>query len=105
MAMSEKAKETKLTLQDKLRHDEHYSTQIDLIVSLRNLCGLSAAEVAFHLEIERCTLSRYEGMKSTISTFLFNKALAFYHDYLNEHHIEKEEHILKLERFCLSIYL
>lgn len=102
--MKSRNKEERKSTQEKLRHTEHYSTRIELLIGLRHICNLSAEIAAEMVDIGRATLSRYETMRCVIPTLQFTMLVEAYNIYIQENQIEKDEYILKLEKRCARIY-
>ena len=95
--MKSRNNEKRESTQEKLRHVEHYSMRIELLIGLRHTCHLSAEIAAEMVNIGRATLSRYEAMKCVIPTLQLTELLEAYNAYIEENQIEKDEYILKLE--------
>lgn len=102
--MKSKNNEERESTQEKLRHAEHYSIRIELLIGLRHTCNLSAEIAAEMVNIGRATLSRYEAMRCVIPTLQLTELLDVYNTYIEKNQIEKDEYILKLEKRCAKIY-
>lgn len=102
--MKRRNNEEKERKREKLRHVEHYSIRIELLIGLRHTCNLSAEIAAEMVNIGRTTLSRYEAMRCVIPTLQLTELLKAYNTYIEKNQIKKAEYILKLEKRCAKIY-
>lgn len=77
-----------------------YQHCIDLIVALRHLCNFTQEVASYELDIERSELTKYENGNIHIPMRRFYEFCHIYYHYIECHHIELSEKVIKLEEYC-----